>query len=340
MTTGLLLEATHSMPSDRKVSPSPPAFEFWAPRYWHTWLGLGTMWLIFLLPRKAQFVVGRALGSLVRQLPFAYVRIARSNIRLCFPELDESARQDLLRRQFHNIGIAVCETANTWWASDRSIAAVTEVVGREHIATALGRGRGAIMVGAHFTTIEIATRILGSLAPLNVLYRPTKNKLLSRFLLNNTARHARRAIPYDAIRTLVSALRTNEVVWYAPDQSYRNKGAALVPFFGIPAASTTATSRLAKMTGAAVLTYLPERLADGTYRVTISAPLEDYPGPDPVADVARFHAIIEAHIRSIPEQYLWIHRRFKGLDADYPNYYGRDMRKRAPTPATTPAAPT
>jgi KDO2-lipid IV(A) lauroyltransferase len=330
MTTGALLEANFSMPSDRKASPSKSAREFWAPRYWHTWLGLGTMWLIFLLPRRTQFAVGRTLGSLVRRLPFAYVRIARSNIKLCFPELDDAQRQDLLKRQFHSIGIAVCETANTWWASDRSIAAVTQVVGREHIAAALAKGRGAIMVGAHFTTIEIATRILGSLAPLNVLYRPTKNKLLSRFLLKNTARHARRAIPYDAIRTLVGALRTNEVVWYAPDQSYRNKGAALVPFFGIPAASTTATSRLAKMTGAAVLTYLPERLADGTYRVTIGAPLENYPGLDPVADVARFHAIIEAHIRNIPDQYLWIHRRFKGLDADYPNYYGRDKRPHPP----------
>ena len=324
------------MPSDDPASPSTPAREFWAPRYWHTWLGLGTMWLIFLLPRKAQFAVGRTLGSLVRNLPFAYVRIARSNIQLCFPELSEAGRKDLLRRQFHSIGIAVCETANTWWASDRSVAAVTEVVGRENIAAALAKGRGAIMVGAHFTTIEIATRILGSLAPLNVLYRPTKNKLLSRFLLNNTARHARRAIPYDAIRTLVSALRANEVVWYAPDQSYRNKGAALVPFFGIPAASTTATSRLAKMTGAAVLTYLPERLPDGTYRVTIGAALESFPSTDPVADVVRYHAIIEAHIRKIPDQYLWIHRRFKGLEAGYPNYYGRDTRKPA---AATPAAP-
>jgi KDO2-lipid IV(A) lauroyltransferase len=288
------------------------------------------MWLIFLLPRKTQFAVGRRLGSLVRRLPFAYVRIARCNIKMCFPELDESQREDLLKRQFQSIGIAICETANTWWASDRSIAAVTEIVGREHITAALAKGRGAIMVGGHFTTIEIATRILGSLTPLNVLYRPTKNKLLSRFLLKNTARHARRAIPYDAIRTLVSALRTNEVVWYAPDQSYRNKGAALVPFFGIPAASTTATSRLAKMTGAAVLTYLPERLPNGTYRVTISAPLENYPGLDPVTDVKRFHAIIEAHIRAVPEQYLWIHRRFKGLDADYPNYYGRDKRHRSP----------
>jgi KDO2-lipid IV(A) lauroyltransferase len=315
-----------------KPEPAESLWKFWSPRYWHTWAGLGVMWMIHQLPNAAQARCGRLLGSLVRRLPFSYVRIAQRNLALCFPNLSDAEREALLKRHFESIGMGICETANTWWASDQRIESMTEVVGREHIDTALAAGRGVIMVGAHFTTIEIATRILGTLAPLNVLYRPTKNKLLAQFLLNNTARHARRAIPYDAIRTLVSALRANEVVWYAPDQSYRNKGAAMVPFFGIPAASTTATSRLAKMSGAKVLTYLPERLPCGRYRVTISAPLEDYPSQDPVADVVRFHGLIEDHIRRIPEQYLWIHRRFKGLDADYPNYYGRDQRIRAPRP--------
>jgi len=291
------------------------------------------MWLINLLPRRLQRLCGETLGRIALNLPLPYVRIAKCNLALCFPELSATERAHLLRRHFTSIGMGVCETANTWWASDTRIAAMTEVIGREHLESALAAGRGVIIVGAHFTTIEIATRILGGLVPLNVLYRPTKNKLLAWFLLNNTARHARRAIPYDAIRTLVSALRANEAVWYAPDQSYRNKGAALVPFFGIPAASTTATSRLARLSGAKVLTYLPERLPCGRYRVTLSAPLENFPSADPVADVERFHAVIEAHIRRVPEQYLWIHRRFKGLAADYPNYYGRDRRNRAPNAA-------
>lgn len=302
-------------------------WSFWAPRYWLTWAGLTVMWLINRCPRTQQRWIGTFLGLIALNLPLAYVRIAKCNLALCFPELSRREREQLLRRHFQSIGMGVCETANTWWAPIEHVEAMAEVVGREHITNALQAGRGVIVVGGHFTTIEIATRILGSVAPLNVLYRPTRNKLLARFLLDNTARHARRAIPYDAIRTLVSALRANEVIWYAPDQSYRNKGAAMVPFFGIPAASTTATSRLARLSGARVLLYLPERLPDGRYRVTISEPLEDFPGPDPAADVARFHALIEAHIRRVPEQYLWIHRRFKGLAADYPDYYGRDRRQ-------------
>ena len=106
----------------------------------------------------------------------------------------------------------------------------------------------------------------------------------------------------------------------------------MVPFFGTPAATTTSTSRLARMTGAAVLTYFPERLPDGTgYRVLIGPELEDFPSDDPVADTARFGALLEAQIRHHPEQYLWIHRRFKGLTSDYPDYYGRDTRLPART---------
>jgi KDO2-lipid IV(A) lauroyltransferase len=136
-------------------------------------------------------------------------------------------------------------------------------------------------------------------------------------------------IAHDDIRAMLRALKKNEAVWYAPDQSYRNKGAAMVEFFGVPAATTTATSRLARLSGAEVLTYFPERLP-GTrgYRVTIGRVAPGFPGADPVQDAERFNRLLEAHIRRVPEQYLWMHRRFKGLSADYPDYYGRDSRDR------------
>ncbi len=125
---------------------------------------------------------------------------------------------------------------------------------------------------------------------------------------------------------LITALRANEPVWYAPDQAYRKKGAEMVPFFGIPAATNTATSRLARMTGAAVLPFFQERLPSGEYRMVIYPMLENFPSDDAVADAKRFNALIEAQVRRVPEQYLWIHRRFKGLSPDYPDCY---KRKRA-----------
>jgi KDO2-lipid IV(A) lauroyltransferase len=135
-------------------------------------------------------------------------------------------------------------------------------------------------------------------------------------------------IRYDDIRGMIRALKHNEAVWYAPDQSYRNKGAAMVDFFGIPAATNTATSRLAKISGARVLTYFPERLPGSAgYRVVIGPALTDFPSCDPVGDALRFNELLQAQILRIPEQYLWMHRRFKGLSADYPDYYGRDSRR-------------
>ena len=301
-----------------------------APRYWLTWLGIGILRLLAPLPYTLQLRIGRTIGRVVRVMPVPYVRIARRNIELCLPELSPDARETLLKRHFESLGIGLCETAMTWWSDDRRVRSLAQVEGLENLHRALARGRGAILVGGHFTTIEIGTRILGTLVPLNVLFRPTKNAALSDFMSNRIARHGERAIQSDDIRTLVRALKQNGAVWYAPDQSSRSKGAAMVPFFGTPAATTTSTARIARMTGAAVLTYFPQRLPDNQgYRVFIGPELENFPSDDPIADTARFGALLEAQIRHHPEQYLWIHRRFKGLTADYPNYYGRDTRLRA-----------
>ncbi|HWG68639.1 MAG TPA: LpxL/LpxP family Kdo(2)-lipid IV(A) lauroyl/palmitoleoyl acyltransferase [Steroidobacteraceae bacterium] len=300
------------------------------PRYWATWAGLSVLRVIEFLPFPAQRHVGSALGALIRRLPLAYVRIARRNIALCMPALSAPDREELLGRHCQSLGMALCETANTWWSSDRRVNALAEVQGLDHLKAALDKGRGAIMIGGHFTTIEIATRILGTVVPLNVVYRPTKNALLSHTMFTSFSRNGK-PIAHDDIRTMVRALKKNEAVWYAPDQSYRNKGAAMVNFFGIPAATTTATSRLARISGAAVLTYFPERLP-GTagYRVVIGPALENFPGTDAICDAERFNRLLEAQIRHVPEQYLWVHRRFKGLAAEYPDYYGRDSRNRAP----------
>ena len=166
---------------------------------------------------------------------------------------------------------------------------------------------------------------------MNAVYRAPKNELLAHVMHQSFCRYGT-PIRHDDIRSMIRALRKNESVWYAPDQSYRNKGSAMVNFFGIPAATATATSRLARISGARVLTYFPERLpGSGGYRVVIGPALEDFPGSDPVADAERFNELLEAQIRKVPDQYLWMHRRFKGLSANYPDYYGRDSRSRNAT---------
>jgi KDO2-lipid IV(A) lauroyltransferase len=303
---------------------------FLLPRYWLTWGGLCVLRGIELLPFAAQRHVATALGVLIRHLPLAYVRIAARNVELCLPALSAAERSALIDRHCQSLGMALCETATTWWSSDRRVSRLAEVRGLEHLEAALAKGRGAILIGGHFTTIEIATRILGTVVPMNVVYRPTKNALLSHIMHKSFARHGK-PIRHDDIRGMIRALKRNEAVWYAPDQSFRNKGAAMVNFFGIPAATTTATSRLARISSAAVLTYFPERLPGRRgYRVVIGPAFEDFPGLDAVHDAERFNELLQAQILRVPEQYLWMHRRFKGLSADYPDYYGRDSRPRPP----------
>jgi Kdo2-lipid IVA lauroyltransferase/acyltransferase len=295
-----------------------------APRYWPTWLGLGLLRVLEPLPTPLLWWSGKWLGRLIRHLPVSFVRIARRNLELCLPELPAAEREHLLTRHFESIGIALFETAVAWWASDARIQQLSEVEGLENLQAAHARGKGVILLSAHFTTLEMSGRALAALKlPLNIMYRPTKNAVMEQFLGRNRAHHARRAIRRDDVRTLITALKANEPVWYAPDQAYRNKGAQMVPFFGIPCASNTATTRLAKMSGAAVLPYFPERLSNGRYRMVILPALDNFPSNDAVADTTRFHHLIEAHVRKVPAQYLWIHRRFKGLSEDYPDYYRR-----------------
>ena len=295
-----------------------------APRYWPTWVGLGILRLLALLPFRAVVKVGAALGMLMRRLPLRFIRTARRNIELCLPELSAAERERLLARHFESLGIALLEIPLAWWTSAQGIDRIVKIEGREHIEAALARGKGVILLTAHFTPLEMGGRILASVAPVSFLYRPTKNEVLARFLRRCRCRHGGNPIARDDIRTLISALRNNECVWYAPDQCYRKKGAEMVPMFGIPAATNTLTSRLARLTGAAVLPYFFERLPGSQgYHAVIHPPFENFPSDSPAADTARFNHMIEAQVRNVPEQYLWIHRRFKGLTDDYPDYYAR-----------------
>lgn len=294
-----------------------------APRYWPTWLALGFMRLCAMLPYSWLVKLGSFVGVVLLQVPVPFMRTARRNIELCLPQMSPAERSKLLRRHFASLGIGLFETAFSWWASPARVQRIIRIEGSEHLKAALARGRGVILLTAHFTTLEMGGRMLASIEPTSFLYRPTRNEVLARFLERCRCRFGGHPIPRDDIRALITALKHNECVWYAPDQSYRKKGAQMVELFGIPAATNTFTSRLARMTGASVLPYFFERLPGSRgYRAVIHPALDNFPSECAVADTERFNHLIEAQVRKVPEQYLWIHKRFKGLTADYPDYYG------------------
>ena len=292
-----------------------------APRHWPTWLLLGLGRGAALLPWRLQSQLGSGLGRALYHLARRRRRIARINLELCFPDLDANSRTDLLHRHFRALGQGVIETAVSWWTPARRLAGRSRIEGLEHLQAALARGRGVILLSAHFTTLEIAGRLLALHAPFHVLYRSHKNPVFERVMRRARERHFERAIAREDLRGMLASLKANMPVWYAPDQDYGREKSVFVPFFGVPAATITATSRLAAASGAAVVPFFPQRLAAGRYVLRLLPALEDFPGETPEADAARLNRLLEDAIRSAPEQYLWVHRRFKTRPAGTAGVY-------------------
>lgn len=296
--------------------PSPPL----APRHWPTWLGIGTLAMLARIPWPLQRVIGRAMGHVLRLALPARRRIAERNIALCFPELDEGARNALLRRHFGALGIGVFEFARAWWGSVAPLRRGLVVEGLEHIRQAHAAGRGVIVVSGHFTTLEVCGRLMCDFVPLAGMYRPHAEPAMEWAVKRGRLRYAAAMFTKSELRPVVKHLKQGGLLWYAPDQDPSRGDAVYVPFFGRPAHSLTSTHQLARLSGAAVIAYGHERRADGGYTLRLSPVLDGFPSSDATADTARVMAAIEAMARRAPEQYLWIHRRFKRQPDGIPLY--------------------
>jgi len=291
------------------------------PVLWPTWLGVGLLWLVSRLPWSWQV----RLAGLIGWLAFRVLRIRRkvvlANLRICFPEPGEAERVALAGRHYRSLALGILEVARCWWrpASDLP---PHRIEGLEHLRAAQARGKGVILLSGHFTTLEITGRMLSLQAGICCLFRDPNNPALAGLLRRHRTAWARRAIPMDDLKGLLRALREGEVVWYAPDQGKWTPQSAQLPFFGHPAITNTSTSRLAAMTGAAVVTFYARREADGSYALRLSPALENFPTEDPEADTRRLAEGLEAAVRAAPEQYLWVHRRFKTRDGRNSPYDG------------------
>jgi KDO2-lipid IV(A) lauroyltransferase len=254
--------------------------------------------------------LGRLLGSLF----FHCVRIRRHvvavNLRLAFPEKSEAERNTLATAHYRSLGLGLFETCLAWWAPFKRLPP-HEIVGRENLKAAQDQGKGVLLLTAHFTTLEICARMLAETLPFGCLYREANNAVIAEQM--RLAREARTlvAVSMDDLRGLLRALKQGHTIWYAPDQGKRTKLSAVLPFFGVPAVTNTATSRLAEMTGAAVVPYFGIRRPDGSYLLTILPALDNFPTADAEADALRINRLFEEHISAAPEQYFWVHRRFK-----------------------------
>ncbi len=288
------------------------ARSFIRPRYWAIWAMVALMWMLAKLPFSVQIQAGKRLGWLLYHALARRRHIARTNLRLCFPELSESERERLLREHFGALGIALFELGLAWWASDERLRRLVKATGLEHIQQSLRRGKGVILLGAHFTNMELGLRLLSLFQPCQMMYRKNNNPLLDYIIHRGRSRHPGQMFPREDVRTLYRSLKQNLVVWYAPDQNYGRRHCVFVPFFVPPAATITTTSRFARKSGAAVIPFVQYRLAGKRgYEVVVLPPLSNFPTEDDVADARVINEVLEREIRRSPEQYLWVHRRFK-----------------------------
>lgn len=296
---------------------------FWRPRYWPVWLVWAWIALMARLPFPWQIKIGKRLGRALMPLLARQRTAAQRNLAICFPELDAEQHRELLAKQFESYGASLSEMGVGWHTPLAKLKKIVHVEGKEHLDAALAAGKGVILFTAHFTCLEVGVAILEDLCSnCGCMYRPQRNEMFDTMILRGRSRFARRQIDKNNVRALMRSLHSAMAIAYLPDHTYTGRHSELLPFFGEPAVTNTATSKIARLSGAKVLPYFFRRNADDSgYRVDIGPPLEGFPTDDPVADTARLVQLLEDYIRVAPEQYLWTYRKFKGRPAGFPDVY-------------------
>lgn len=225
------------------------------------------------------------------------------------------------------MGEGVFEFARAWWGEIDPVRSQSTIEGIEHVQQTLASGRGVILISGHFLTLEVCGRLLCDHVPVNGMYRKMRDPVFEWAIARGRARYAAGMFERSEVRAAVRLLRSGGLLWYAPDQDIRGKDRVFAPFFGIPAATITATHTLARLSGAAVIGFFHRRRADRQgYHLRIEPPLESFPSADPVADTSRINSMIERMVREAPDEYLWAHRRFHRRPEGEADLYSREGR--------------
>lgn len=276
------------------------------------WFAIAIAWCVVRLPRPVLLRLGIIVGALGDRFARARAHIADVNLRLCFPELDDAARRQLRRDSFRAFGIAFVETGMAWLRPASRFARFAHIEGLEHVRAAQARGHGVLLLGAHFSTLDLAGALLATQLDFEVTYRRNKNPAIEWLMRQGRARSYTGVHERSEVREAIRALRAGRVLWYAADQDYGRRHSVFAPFFGVPAATITAATRFAAAGNAEVLFFSHYRdESPWQWRLEIMPMPAGYPSGDALADATMLNAHIESQVRRAPAQYLWMHRRFK-----------------------------
>jgi KDO2-lipid IV(A) lauroyltransferase len=285
-------------------------------------VALAILWLLHFLPLPILAPLGQGFGMLVYTFGREHRRVARINLRLCFPAMSKDERERLLRAHCRSFGRAALESGLCWWASRKRLQRICKVEGVEHVRDA-GK-RPLIVLAPHFVGLDIAGVRLSIEHAGASMYRRLKDPLLNSLLLRGRTRFGKTIMVEHrgGIRAAVKAIQDNLPFYYLPDRDHGMRDSVYAPFFGVPAATATSLSRLAAITGAKVVPCVSQQLKGGRGYIARFYPAWDaYPSGDLIADAARMNAFIEERVREIPEQYFWNQKRFKTRPDGESNFY-------------------
>ena len=270
------------------------------------------MWLLHFLPLSILAWVGNAAGIAIYMLATERRRVARTNLRLCFPRMSEDERTALVKAHFRVFARCFLERGILWWSSQVRIQRLIHVQGLEHLQAVQ---QGAVIVLApHFVALDIGWVWLTQQGNLVSMYSKQKDPLFNRLLLSGRNRFGQQRLysRQQGLRPVIKAMQEGYPFYYLPDQDFAAKDAQFVPFFGVTASTLTTVPRIAQITGARVVPCIPRVLPHGQgYELRFYPAWENYPSGDLEADTRRVNEFIEQRVLEMPEQYFWLHKRFK-----------------------------
>lgn len=293
------------------------------PRYWLLWFGIGTLYLLVLLPYPWFNRLGRWLGRLAMRVMTRRKKITRRNIELCFPDMTEEQHEQWMIKNFEGTGQAIFETGMAWFWPDWRIKKWCKIQGVENLMLGIEEKRGVLVIGIHFLTLELGARIIGTVRPGVGVYRPHDNKLMDWLQTWGRLRSNKYMIDRGDVKGMIRCLKQGELVWYAPDHDYGPRNSVFAPFFAVEKAATTiGTTILVRAANPLLIPFIPMRNDDDSgYTLVVQPPLEGFPIDNEVNAAIFMNQVIEQQILLAPNQYMWLHRRFKTRPDGEPSLY-------------------
>ena len=294
--------------------------EFIHPKFYPTWILILLMRIGVFIPFQFQVILGKAIGKLIYPFMKKLRETAYSNISNCFPEKKQPQVTLLVKQHFDAIGISLFETANAYYGSDRKIKKLLSINNKHFFSDALKDEGGIILLCSHFMPLMLGSRALLLENTIANVYRPQNNKLFDKVMVKGYTKNGAVMIKSKDTRSILKAIKNSLPIWYAPDQDLGINNSVFAPLFGIETATASATARLAKNNNTRVIPYSFIRTKHG-YEMSFDKPIKNYPSNDPIKDATTTNKILENQIIKAPEQYLWIHRRFKTRPVGQENFY-------------------